>query len=238
MKFKTQFTLLATAMLVIGFTVTAQPTSITITNASGGVNTYLLAPGSLTTNGVPVMATTPTAILASVPAAVSTAAAGAWNVFKNFSITNPISVGVFGLQNGPGRYGIGIEAAQQEAEITTNTPVDVGFGLAAIQAQKKAGQNNNGWNFYSATVNIGVSQIETIPVLNIPFTLRVFSGPFTSLNGGVLIGEESGISGDFDFQAGPGFLSLGGGVVNDAGAAAASLKPVMPMAHINYNVKF
>ena len=169
-------------------------------------------------------------VAASVPDGVKQVAVDGYNVFKGFSLTNPISVAFIGLKNGS-HYGGGIEAHQ----VLPGSPVSAGFGVFAVQTEDAAGKVK--FNFYDATVNLGVSQVENIPVLNIPITVRLFSGPFASLNGGVLMGEQSGVTGSMAFavdKAGKWFIHIGGGVVNCAGAAAAGLKPAMPLADIGF----
>lgn len=172
---------------------------------------------------------------ASVPAGLQQVAVDGYNVFKGFSLTNPISVAFIALKNGS-HYGGGVEAHQ----VLPGSPVSAGFGVFAVQTETAAtatAKAQTKFNFYDATINLGVTQVENIPVLNIPITVRLFSGPFASLNGGVLMGEQSGVTGSMAFAVGSSgkwFIHLGGGVVNCAGAAAAGLKPAMPMADIGF----
>lgn len=203
----------------------------TVTNQSGGTTTTtggsqnLLGPSTVTN------------IISSVPDGVKQVGTDGYNVFKNFSLTNPISAGVVGIKNGK-HYGFGLEANT----VSTNSAVNAGFGVFAIQtdvpktATMKASTK---WQFFDATLNLSVSKIETVPVLNIPIILRIFSGPFVSLNGGTMIGEQSGATGDFNFQVGTDkYIDFGGGIINASGAAAKGLATVMPMAHFNYTMKF
>lgn len=176
-------------------------------------------------------------LVTGVPAGVTQVVSDGYNVFKNLSLTNPLAINVIGLKNGK-LYGGGLVVNP----VNTNSAVSAGFGVFGIQtptaatATAKAGSK---LGFYDATINLSVSQVENIPVLNIPITLRIFSGPFASLNGGVLIGEQSGVTGDISFQISKtGYLTAGGGVINCAGAAAAGLKPTMPFAHIGVIWKF
>lgn len=206
--------------------------SVTSTNASGGVNTTT----NLIANNPFTATTTVSNVVVSVPAGVKQVATDGYNVFKNFALTNPISINVIGLKNGS-MYGFGLEANT----INTNSVVNVGFGVFGIQTQTKnaQGQSVKGWNFYDATLNLSVSQVENVPILNLPIILRIFSGPFASLNGGVLIGEQSGVTGDFSFEPWKNvYIDVGGGIVNVAGAAAANLQPVLPMAHAGVTFTF
>ena len=224
--------ILAAASIALA-TIASSYGKIVTTNASGGITTTVLAPDSLSN---PLPSTTASNLVVSVPAGVTKAVSDGYNVFKNFSMTNPVSIGVFGLKNGSG-YGFGLEAN----EVNQSSAVNAGFALAAIQTETTdaLGKKHKGLDFYDATVNLSLSTTEIIPVLNIPVLLRIFSGPFASLNGGVLIGEQSGTTGDVNIQVGKDkYIDLGGGVVNCAGAAAAKLKPVMPMAHLNFTFKF
>ncbi len=177
-------------------------------------------------------------LAASVPDGVKKVAADGYGVFKNFNLTNPISIGIVGLKNGTVGYGGGITANA----INPNSSISAGFGLFAIQTQTTdatTGKKTTGLNFYDATFNLSASGVWNLPILNVPLITRIFSGPFASLNGGVLVGEQSGFTGDFSFDITPKFnVDLGGGVVNCAGAAAAGLKPAMPMAHLNFTFIF
>jgi hypothetical protein len=182
--------------------------------------------------------TTVSNVISSVPAGATKVVTDGYNFFKTLTLTNPISAGIFGLQNGSGNYGGGIEVNG----VNTNSMVNAGFAIAGIQTETtdlNTGKKTRAFNFYDATINLSISTVETIPVLNLPVIVRLFSGPFTSLNGGVLIGEQSGLTGDLNFQVGSDkFIDFGGGVVNCAGAAARGLQPAMPMAHINFTWKF
>lgn len=172
-------------------------------------------------------------LVVAVPAGVTQVASDGYNVFKQLSLTNPISFNLIGIKNGS-HYGFGIEANQAD----TNQLVSAGFGLFAVQTAN-ATTGKTSLNFYDATINLSVQQVEMIPIINIPITLRIFSGPFVSLNGGVLMGEQSGITGDIGFQiATDGYLTLGGGVINAAGAAANGLASVMDFAHVGVVWKF
>ena len=177
---------------------------------------------------------------ASIPDGVKQVATDGYAVFKGFSLTNPISVAVIALKNGS-HYGGGVEAHQ----VLPGSPVSAGFGIFGVQTESKdatTGKTTTKLNFYDATVNLGVSQVENIPVLNIPITVRLFSGPFANLKqGGVLLGAQSGVTGNFTFalgKSGNWFMHLGGGVVNCSGAAAEGLKPEMPMANLGVIGKF
>jgi hypothetical protein len=175
--------------------------------------------------------TTVSNVLTSVPAGVVKVASDGYNFWKTLSLTNPLSINLVGLKNGK-LFGGGIEVNP----VNTNSAVSAGFGLFGIQTTKAAtatAKAQTSLDFYDATINLSVSQVENIPVLNIPITLRIFSGPFASLNGGVLIGEQSGVTGDVAFRiSATGYLTAGGGVINCAGAAAAGLKATLPMGHI------
>jgi hypothetical protein len=174
--------------------------------------------------------------LLAVPAGVSQLATDGYNVFKQFSLTNPISVGVIGLKNGS-LYGGGIEANT----VNANSAINAGFAVLGVQTKTTSanGTSKTGFSFFDATVNLSVSQVEMVPVLNVPVTLRVFSGPFASLNGGVLMGEQSGVTADFNFQVGAAsWIDLGAGVINDSGAAAKGLNSTLPMVHFNFTHKF
>ena len=176
---------------------------------------------------------TVTNILTSIGAAPVQVATDGYNVFKQLNLTNPIAFNLVGLQNGTGKYGIGLEVNQASAS-TNTSGVSAGFGVFGIQTDQAQpnGTVKRGWEFFDATVNLSYSARETIPLLNLPINMRIFSGPFASLNGGVLIGEQSGVEGDFTFQVSKtGWFNAGGGVVNCAGAAAKDLKAAMPMAH-------
>lgn len=177
---------------------------------------------------------------ASIPDGVKQVATDGYAVFKGFSLTNPISVAVIALKNGS-HYGGGVEAHQ----VLPGSPVSAGFGIFGVQTESKdatTGKTTTKLNFYDANVNLGVSQVENIPVLNIPITVRLFSGPFANLaQGGVLMGAQSGVTGNFTFalgKSGNWFMHLGGGVVNCSGAAAEGLKPAMPMANIGVIGRF
>ena len=181
---------------------------------------------------------TPEQVGASVPAGAKQVAVDGYAVFKGWSLTNPISVAFIGLKNGS-HYGGGVEAHQ----ILPGSAVSAGFGVFAVQTESTdaAGKTTTKLNFYDATINLGVSQLVNIPVLNLPVTVRLFSGPFASLNGGVLIGAQSGVTGNMAFalnKTGSAILHFGGGVVNCSGAAAAGLKPAMPMADIGFIATF
>ena len=166
-------------------------------------------------------------VVSAVPKGLTTVATDGYSVFKNFSPTNPLSIGVFGLQNGAGKYGIGLEANT----VRTDSGISAGFAVAGIQVEK---DGKTKWGFYDATINLSASGVWNLPVLNLPLITRVFSGPFVSLDGGVLIGAQSGACGDLAFDLSKNMnLDFGGGVVNCAGAAATGLKPAMPMAHVN-----
>ena len=122
---------------------------------------------------------------ASIPAGVQQVAIDGYNVFKGFSLTNPISVAFIGLKNGS-HYGGGVEAHQ----VLPGSPVSAGFGVFAVQTETAATATTKAqtkFNFYDATINLGVTQVENIPVLNIPITVRLFSGPFASRNGGSFV---------------------------------------------------
>jgi hypothetical protein len=180
------------------------------------------------TNTLPAVPTFTTGsnILDSIGSAPKQVLSDGYLALKDISLTNPIAFHVFGLMNGTGKYGFGLEVNEADP----NKTINAGFALAAIQTDKGGSKS---WNFYDATLNIGISQTETIPLLKIPITVRIFSGPFVSLNGGTLIGEQSGVSGDMNFKLSSHMgMILGGGVVNCAGAAAEGLKPAMPMAHL------
>lgn len=200
------------------------------------VNVTNPIPGSPMNDPLPSV-TTVSNVITSVPAGVTKVAGDGYNFFKQLSLTNPISAGIFGVQNGRGNYGGGIEVNG----VNPNSSVNAGFAVAAIQTETTDanGVKHRGLNFYDATINLSVSTVETIPILNLPIILRIFSGPFASLNGGVLVGEQSGGTADINFAVGKDkYIDLGGGVVNCAGAAAAGLKPALPMAHLNFTFKF
>lgn len=192
---------------------------VTITNSeTGQVNTL--------PNRTAPPFTTVSDIVSNIGQAPATVAKDGYNAFKQFSITNPIAGHVIGLMNGKGKYGVGLEVNQADP----NQVIGIGFAVAGIQTDKDGAKK---WNFYDATLNLSVSKTETIPLLNIPVTVRVFSGPFASLNGGVLMGLESGTSADIHFKLADHWaLELGGGIINCSGAAAEGLKPVLPMAHL------
>lgn len=193
--------------------------SVVTTNQTGGINTV--------TN------------LINVPAGVSQLGTDAYAAFRQFSLTNPISVGIIGVKNGK-LWGGGLEANTAN----TNSPVNIGFAALAIETPttKVVGGSTVAGSkigFFDATLNLSVSQVENIPVINVPIILRLASGPFASLSGGVLIGEQSTAMGDFSFQITPKLnLDFGGGAINCSGAAAKGLAPVMPMAHINLTAKW
>ena len=175
-------------------------------------------------------------VVASVPAGVTKVATDGYNFFKTLSLTNPISVGAIGVKNGS-LYGGGLEVNG----VNTNSSVNAGFAVLAIQTEQKQanGTEKKSFGFYDASLNLSISQVENIPVINLPLTMRIFSGPFASLNGGVLIGEQSGVAGDLNFEPFKNvYFDFGGGIINDSGAAAAGLKPVMPMAHFNVTFTF
>lgn len=216
-------TLLTVAVTALGaFAASGQ--TVNVTNSPTG-SANLLGSSSLTN------------ILGSAGNGIAQVGTDGYNVFKQFSLTNPISAGVIGIKNGS-HYGFGIEANT----VNTNSSVNAGFGVFAIQTvtpkTATVGASTK-WQFFDATINLSVSKVETVPVLNIPIILRIFSGPFASLNGGTEIGEQSGMTGDFNFQVGNNkYIDLGGGVINASGAAAKGLATVMPMAHINYTWTF
>jgi hypothetical protein len=228
-----------TIACLTGFIFHASAATMTVTNASGGIDTYVLQTNSLT---LPLPGTTTGSnILLSVPAGVTKLTTDVYDFFTSIAWTNPISVGVFGLQNGSGNYGGGLEVNS----IKPGATVNAGFAVAAIQTTETdpvTGKKSRTWGFYDATINLSLSTIETIPALNIPIYLMIWSGPFASLNGGVLIGAQSGMSGDLKIPIGPKpanpalqhLITLGGGVINCSGAAAKGLKSAMPIVHANY----
>lgn len=212
-------TLIGVAALLATATLQAQ----TVTNASGGTTTVT---GS---TAMPAF-TTGSDILGGIGNAPKQVLSDGYLALKDLSLTNPIAFHVFGLANGGGKYGFGLEVNQADSSKLVNA----GFAIAAIQTDKPqaGGGTKKGWNFYDATLNLSVQQTEVIPLLKIPITVRIFSGPFVSLNGGTLLGEQSGVSGDINLKINKNFGFTGGaGVVNCAGAAAAGLKSTMPMAH-------
>lgn len=217
-----QVALIGLVLLTLALPLNAQ--TVTATNASGGITT--------TVNATPLPAfTTGTDILGGIGNAPKQVLTDGYLALKDISLTNPIAVNVFGLMNGTGKYGFGLEVNQADP----GKLVNAGFAIAAIQTDQPqaGGGTKKGWNFYDATLNLSVQQTETIPLLNIPITVRIFSGPFVSLNGGTLVGEQSGVTGDINLKINEHFgFTGGGGVVNCAGAAAAGLKATMPMAHL------
>ena len=190
---------------------------------------------SIVTNAIPnnpmnalVAPTTLGAIGANLGAAPARVATDGYAVFKNFSLTNPISISAIGLKNGS-LWGGGIAAS-------TATPalVNAGFGVFAVQTKNPQGQTQ--WSFYDATLNLQVSQVETIPVINIPITLRIESGPYVQLSrGGNTLGAQNAAFGDLTFGNPKFWVTLGGGVVNITGAG---LQPILPMAHLTGTLTF
>src|SRR5215472_3318867 len=65
-------------------------------------------------------------ILAGIGEAPATVAKDGYAAFSKFSITNPLAAHVFGLQNGKGNYGCGLEVNQADP----NQLVNVGFAVA------------------------------------------------------------------------------------------------------------
>lgn len=183
----------------------------------------------------PVVPTSLGAIGANLGAAPAQVATDGYAVFKNFSLTNPLAISVIGLKNGS-LWGGGLAASTAN----TNSMLNAGFGLFAIQTPKKiAGgysTTQNEWSFYDATLNLQIQQIETIPLLNIPITLRLESGPYVQLSrGGNTLGAQSAAFGDLTFGSPRLWFTFGGGVVNISGAG---LQPVLPMAHATFTFRF
>jgi hypothetical protein len=198
------------------------------TNASGGLNfvTNMVAETLMTTPILPTSLGDIGGSLGSAPARVAT---DGYAVFKNFSLTNPISISVIGLKNGS-LWGGGIAASTSN----TNSLMNAGFGVFAVQT--KNAQNQTEWSFYDATLNLQIQQIETIPLLNIPITLRIESGPYVQLSkGGNALGAQSAAFGDLTFGSTKWWITLGAGVVNITGAG---LQPILPMAHGTVTFRF
>lgn len=217
------FFMLAMILLFLMLPMMGHGQTVTVTNASGGTTTIN---GGSTNMTVPF--TSPTDIIGGIGKVPGQVLNDGYMSLKNLSITNPIQGHVFGLMNGSGKYGGGIMVNQADPTKFVNA----GFALAAVQTEQKQGDGTfrNKWSFYDASLNLSVQQTETIPLLKIPIVVTIFSGPFCSMNGGVLMGAQSGVSGDVNFLLSKHWaFTLGGGVVNCTGAAAAGLKPAMPM---------
>jgi hypothetical protein len=187
-----------------------------------------------TTNALSQTVTTTNALsqIGGIPGRV---ASDGYLTLKSLSFTNPIQANLFGIQNGSGKYGVGLEINQAAPD----SLVSVGFGVAAIQTDEQQGiGTKKTLSFYDATVNLGVGDVINFPGTSLPLTYRLFSGPFTKLNnsqGGVYVGEESGAVGEMNFVLSSHWgLGFGGGAINCSGAAAAGLKPAMPIAKLAF----
>lgn len=180
-------------------------------------------------------ATSVSNLLGTAASGVSQAASDGWNVFSQFSLTNPISAGIVGLKNG-NHYGGGIEVSTAN----TNSLVNIGFGLFAIQNDSSSTVNGvtktkTQWGFYDATINLSVSTVEQIPILKIPITLKIESGPAVRLSrgGGTLL-EQSAAFGDVTFDQIKNWpITVGAGIVD-----CSAFANVMPMLHLNISHQF
>jgi hypothetical protein len=153
-------------------------------------------------------------------------------VFQNFNFKQA-SAGIVGFKT-PDGFGGGIEVHS----FSTNTPVQIGFGIFGAQERNTVTKKLE-FGFYDGTLNIGVSTVETIPVVNLPLTLRVESGPafkFAGEGGGTLL-EQSAAYGDFNFHLSKNWsLTFGGGLLHCSDPHFVD--KAMPMAHGNLNWSF
>jgi hypothetical protein len=141
-------------------------------------------------------------------------------VFSQITLSNPCDVAVIGIKSGK-QYGGGFSVSQTP----TNSVVGVGFGFFAMQktvltpvTYKHKPQMvplNSGWNFYDATLSLSVSQVEMIPVLNIPLTLRLETGPAMRLSNPITVLEQSALYATIELDWFKGWpIRLGGGVIH------------------------
>jgi hypothetical protein len=208
------------------------PDGLTVTNWGYVTNVVT------STNYVEVNAsggiTTLSNLIAQAGTGVAQVANDSYNVFKNISLTNPITAGVIFLRNGS-KSGFGLEAGS----VDTNSLVNVGFGVFAIQTKQPtaSGGTATHWGFYDATVNLSVSKVETLPIFNIPIEMKIESGPAVRLSsGGNTLMEQTAGFGDITFDPIGGWpLTIGGGIVN---AVGSGLRPVMPFLHFNFSHTF
>lgn len=138
------------------------------------------------------------------------------NVFQNTSLTNPFDIGIDFIRNGS-KSGFGV----QLVSVNTNSTVNFGFGVYALQiAQPSVAHQATTykWNFLDATLNVQISKVENLPLLNIPVTFRVGSGPAVNLSSGNLLLEQSFAVADVSFNLIKGWpIVCGGGVINLTG---------------------
>jgi hypothetical protein len=156
---------------------------------------------------------------------ITQAATDGLNVFQKLSLTNPISFGVFGVKNGK-NYGAGVDVSSDNPESLVN----VGFALLALP-----NSTSHQLDFYDATLNLSISTVEKIPVLNIPVTLKIESGPaFRLSRGGNMLLEQSAAFGDVTLDwINKWPVTIGGGLIHCSAFSGA-----LPMAHLNVTHTF
>lgn len=178
-------------------------------------------------------------LLGSAGANLGHLATDAEAAFKDFNFKDA-SGGVIGLKV-PDGYGMGIDLHS----ISTNSPVELGLGLFGIQEKQpvtsKTGviSTKTGFAFYDASLSIGLSTTETIPVIGIPVRLMIESGPAFKLGGigsGVIM-EQSAAYADLDFAVNTHFtITAGAGVVHCSDPHFNG--KALPMIHLNLDWSF
>lgn len=153
----------------------------------------------------------------------------ATRALKGFDFKNA-SAGVFVVKV-PSGYGIGIDVHT----VNTNNPVQLGFALFGAQ-ERNSVTGKNGYAFYDASLSIGLSTTEKLPILGWPVRLMIETGPafkFSGEGGGVLL-EQSAAYADLDFRVGGHFTAtVGAGVIHCSDSHFNG--KAMPMVHANLN---
>jgi hypothetical protein len=176
-----------------------------------------------------------TNIIGNTGAGIAQVGTDGYNVISGFNWNNPISAGFIGIKNGS-HYGAGLELNTAD----TNSLVNIGFGVFAIQNNETQadGTSKTKWGFYDATLSLSVQQVETIPVIKLPLTLRIESGPAVKIQsggtgGGALL-EQSAAFGTVTFSPIKNWpITIGGGVIH-----CSAFANVMEMALVNVSQKF